>query len=72
MVIIGQQLHIPGTAYYTGVEVIGAADSYKVEFDQNGEPLVLSVPYGTSDDYQKISGKRITIIHKNGAVISYF
>ncbi|MGJ7919433.1 LysM peptidoglycan-binding domain-containing protein [Neobacillus sp. LXY-4] len=72
MVIIGQNLHIPGVALYTDATVIGASDSYSVEFDKNGEQLMLKVPYGTASKYQKMSGKTGTLIHKNGAVISFF
>nr|WP_318509615.1 LysM peptidoglycan-binding domain-containing protein [Bacillus sp. T3] len=69
-VIIGQKLHIPGVALFTEVEVIGAADSTTVEFDKNGDPLILTVPYGSASGYQELSGQNITIIHQNGALIS--
>jgi LysM repeat protein len=72
MVLIGQNLLIPGKADVSQAVIIGAADSFSVEFkDQNGE-FVLKVPYGTSNEYQDKSGQLVTIIHKNGAVISAF
>ncbi|AGK52566.1 LysM peptidoglycan-binding domain-containing protein [Bacillus sp. 1NLA3E] len=71
MVLIGQKLHIPGTANYFEATVVGAADPFSVEFEENGEPLVLTVPYGTATDYQKKSGQKGTIIYKNGALISF-
>ncbi|MFI8688240.1 LysM peptidoglycan-binding domain-containing protein [Rossellomorea sp. NPDC077527] len=72
MVLIGQNLFIPGKAEVTEAVIIGAADSFFVEFkDQNGE-FVLKVPYGTSGDYQNKSGQLVTLIHKNGAVISTY
>ncbi|WML46646.1 LysM peptidoglycan-binding domain-containing protein [Neobacillus sp. PS3-34] len=72
MVLIGQRLIIPGAAEISEVEVVGAADSFTVEFEQRGKPLVLEVPYGSASDYQKKSGQKVTVIHKNGAVISVF
>lgn len=71
IVLIGQKLHIPGIAYYFEATVVGAADSFSVEFEKNGEPLVLTVPYGSASDYQKKSGQKGTIIYKNGALISF-
>ncbi|WP_082693157.1 LysM peptidoglycan-binding domain-containing protein [Bacillus sp. FJAT-29814] len=71
-VLIGQQLKIPGKAIYTKATVVGAADNTKVEFKHKGESLVLTVPYGTGPDYQKIAGQKVTIIHKNNAVISTY
>lgn len=72
MVLIGQRLIIPGAAEISEAEVVGAADSFTVEFEQRGKPLVLEVPYGSASDYQKKSGQKVTVIHKNGAVISVF
>ncbi len=70
MVIIGQQLFIPGTASVSEVEIVGAADSFTVEFNDEGKLLVLKVPYGTASAYQEMSGQYVRVIHKNGAVIS--
>lgn len=72
MVLIGQNLFIPGKAEVSQAVIIGAVDSFSVEFKgENGE-FVLKVPYGTSQGYQKQSGQMVTIIHKNGAVISAY
>lgn len=72
MVLIGQKLMIPGNVQITNAEVVGAADSFTVEFSEQGEPLVLQVPYGSAGDYQKKSGQKVTIIHKNRSVISIY
>jgi LysM repeat protein len=72
MVLIGQRLTIPGQHHFSKAEIVGAADNFTVEFDQNGEPLVLKVPYGTASSYQNKSGQKVTVIHKNGAVISVY
>ncbi|MFD2442469.1 LysM peptidoglycan-binding domain-containing protein [Bacillus sp. CGMCC 1.16607] len=72
MVLIGQRLVIPGSTYFSEAQIVGAADNFTVEFDQKGKPLVLKVPYGAASDYQKKSGQKVTVIHKNGAVISVF
>jgi LysM repeat protein len=71
MVLIGQKLHIPGIAYYFEATVVGAADSFSVKFEQDGKPLILTVPYGAASEYQKKSGQKGTIIYKNGALISF-
>ncbi len=71
MVLIGQKLNIPGTVNYTEAKVIGAVDSFTVEFeDIHQEAFVLKVPYGSASSYQKKSGQQITVVHKNKAVIS--
>ncbi|WP_335868988.1 LysM peptidoglycan-binding domain-containing protein [Bacillus sp. 2205SS5-2] len=70
MVLIGQNLFIPGEAEVTEAEVIGTSDKFTVEFKKNGKTFSLEIPYGTSSVYQKKSGQIVTIIHKNGAVIS--
>ncbi|HZH62428.1 MAG TPA: LysM peptidoglycan-binding domain-containing protein [Metabacillus sp.] len=72
MVLIGQRLTIPGAADTSKVIVVGAADSFTVEFDHQGTPLVLKVPFGVTSDYQEMSGQKVTVIHKNRAVISIF
>ncbi|MHC0039664.1 LysM peptidoglycan-binding domain-containing protein [Pseudoneobacillus sp. C159] len=72
MVLIGQKLTIPGSLDFSKAEIVGAADNFTVEFDQNGEPLVLKVPYGTATDYQNKSGQKVTVIHKNGSVITVY
>lgn len=72
MVLIGQNLFIPGKAEVTEAVIIGAADSFSVEFKDRERDFVLKVPYGTSGDYQNKSGQSVTLIHKNGAVISTY
>ncbi|WP_163100802.1 muramidase family protein [Peribacillus alkalitolerans] len=72
MVLIGQRLSIPGIANHSEAKVIGAADSFTVEFEQNDKTFVLTVPYGAASKYQDKSGQKVTVIHKNGAVISVF
>ncbi len=69
MILIGQKLNIPGAVQIAEAEVVGAADSFTVEFTEQGKPLVLQVPYGTASDYQKKSGKKVHVIYKNGSVI---
>lgn len=69
MVLIGQRLAIPGEIHFSMAKVVGAADKFTVEFDQQGKPLVLKVPYGAAGGYQEKSGKMLTVVHKNGAVI---
>ncbi|WP_246197271.1 LysM peptidoglycan-binding domain-containing protein [Cytobacillus depressus] len=70
MVLIGQKLNVPGDFHYSKVEIVGAADSFTVEFLEQGKPLVLRVPYGTAADYQNKSGQKVNLIHRNGSVIS--
>ena len=70
MLLIGQNLFIPGKAEVTEAEIIGASDKFTVEFKESGKTFTLKVPYGTSSYYQDNSGRIVTVIHKNGAVIS--
>lgn len=70
MVLIGQRLSIPGKVDVTVAEVVGAADNFTVEFTNSKSTFVLKVPYGSASDYEKISGQKVKIIHKDGAVIS--
>ncbi|WNS75806.1 LysM peptidoglycan-binding domain-containing protein [Bacillus sp. DTU_2020_1000418_1_SI_GHA_SEK_038] len=72
MVLIGQKLNIPGSVQISKAEVVGAADSFTVEFTEQGKPLVLQVPYGTASDYQKKSSQKVHVIHKNGSVIQIY
>lgn len=72
MVLIGQKLTIPGPAISTKVKVVGSADNFTVEFKYLDEPFVLTVPYGSASDYEKRAGQEVTVIHKNGALISIF
>jgi LysM repeat protein len=72
MVLIGQRLTIPGDAEMTEAEIVGASDSFSVEFLHKGEYFVLKVPYGSAQDFQRKSGQGVKVIHKNGALISAF
>ncbi|MFF2445747.1 LysM peptidoglycan-binding domain-containing protein [Neobacillus sp. NPDC058068] len=72
MVLIGQKLTIPGPAISTKVKVVGSADNFTVEFKHRDEPFVLTVPYGSASEYEKRAGQEVTVIHKNGALISIF
>ena len=70
MVLIGQKLTIPGPVIHTKVKVVGAADNFTVEFQHKKKPLILKVAYGTANEYEKRSGQEVTVVHKNGALIS--
>ncbi|WP_171050801.1 LysM peptidoglycan-binding domain-containing protein [Bacillus sp. BHET2] len=70
MLLIGQNLFIPGKAEVTEAEIIGVPDKFTVELKKNGKSFSLKIPYGTSSDYQKKSGQIVIVIHRNGAVIS--
>ncbi|HAQ07092.1 MAG TPA: hypothetical protein DCR24_06070 [Bacillus bacterium] len=70
MVLIGQQLVIPGETESMTATVTGAADNFTVEFDTNGKSIPLKVAYGTASKYQELSGYELFITHKNGAVIN--
>jgi LysM repeat protein len=72
MVLIGQNLFIPGEAEVTKAVITGAVDSFSVEFKEGDKEFVLKVPYGTSEEYERNSGQLVTIIHKNKAVISLY
>ncbi|WP_341985192.1 LysM peptidoglycan-binding domain-containing protein [Rossellomorea oryzaecorticis] len=72
MVLIGQNLFIPGEAEVSQAVIIGAVDRFSVEFMDEDQEFVLKVLYGTSELYQKRTGQMVTIIHKNGAVISTY
>jgi LysM repeat protein len=72
MVLIGQKLVIPGKHEMTTAEVVGASDKFTVEFEKKGKPFVLKVPYGAGPNFEEKSGQTLTILHRNGAVISTF
>lgn len=72
MVLIGQNLIIPGESEVTEAEVIGAVDNFTVEFLYEGNEFTLKVPYGSASDYQNMSGHFVNVIHKNGALLSIF
>ena len=66
MVLIGQQLVIPGDIEVMEATVTGAADNFTVEFDKNGQAIPLKVAYGTARKYQELSGYEVLITYKNG------
>lgn len=70
IVLIGQRLSIPGSIDFSEVEVVGVADNFTVEFQDQGKVFVLKVPYGQASKYVKKSGKSMKVFHKNGAIIS--
>ncbi|WP_078548579.1 LysM peptidoglycan-binding domain-containing protein [Litchfieldia alkalitelluris] len=72
MVLIGQTLRISGEYRISEVKVVGAADHFTVEFDQQGKLFTLKVPYGQSSTFQNKSGELMTVVHKNGALITSF
>lgn len=70
MVLIGQKLLIPGEIETMEATVAGAADNFTVEFNQNGQAIPLKVAYGTARQYQELSGDKLIVSYKNGAVIN--
>jgi LysM repeat protein len=70
MVLIGQQLIIPGEIEFMDAIVTGAADNFTVEFEADGEAIPLNVAYGTARDYQELAGQHLVISYKNGALIN--
>jgi LysM repeat protein len=72
MVLIGQKLVIPGNHEMITAKVIGASDKFTVEFEKKGKPIVLKVPFGAGPNFEEKSGQTLTILHRNGAVISTF
>lgn len=70
MVLIGQQLIIPGETESMTATVTGAADNFTVEFDKKGKAVPLKVAYGTARQYQELAGYEVLITYKNGAVIN--
>jgi LysM repeat protein len=70
MVLIGQQLMIPGEIEFVEATVTGAADNFTVEFDIDGKAIPLKVSYGTAQKYQQLSGNPLFVSYKNGALIN--
>jgi peptidoglycan DL-endopeptidase LytE len=68
--LIGQKLIIHEESPYVDAEVVGAADNFTVEFKTEDGYVALKVAYGTAQDYQKLSGKKVSISYKNGALVS--
>ncbi|MFO1444324.1 LysM peptidoglycan-binding domain-containing protein [Bacillus sp. Bva_UNVM-123] len=69
MVLINQKLIIMDNINYKKVKVVGAVDTFTVEFVANKQAFTLKVPYGTASTYQKLAGKEVIISYKNGALI---
>ncbi len=70
MVLIGQQLVIPGKVKIMEATVTGAADNFTVEFEIDGKAIPLKVSYGTAREYQHLTGQQVLISYKNGALIN--
>ncbi|GAM12651.1 cell wall-binding protein [Mesobacillus selenatarsenatis SF-1] len=70
MVLIGQQLVIPGEIEFMEATVTGAADNFTIEVESDGKAIPLKVSYGTARKYQDFAGQRVFITYKNGALIS--
>jgi LysM repeat protein len=71
MVLIGQQLMIPGEIEFVEATVTGAADNFTVEFEIDGKAISLKVSYGTAQKYQQLSGNPLFVSYKNGALINF-
>jgi hypothetical protein len=71
MVLIGQQLMIPGEIEFVEATVTGAADNFTVEFEIDGKAIPLKVSYGTAQKYQQLSGNPLFVSYKNGALINF-
>lgn len=69
MVLINQKLIIMDNISYKKAKVVGAVDSFTVEFNANKQTFTLKVPYGTAQSYQKLAGKEVIVSYKNGAII---
>jgi LysM repeat protein len=70
MVLIGQQLMIPGEIKFVEATVTGAADNFTVEFVTAGLVIPLKVSFGTAQEYQKLDGQALLVVYKNGALIN--
>jgi LysM repeat protein len=70
MVLIGQQLVIPGEIELMEATVTGAADNFTVEFETDGKAIPLKVSYETARKYEDFAGQRVFVAYKNGALIN--
>lgn len=74
-VLIGQELMIKQkNLMKVNATVGGAVDNFSVEFIINGEPTVLKVAYGTTDNFERISGEKIELVFykaHHSALVSY-
>ncbi|MEW8971277.1 MAG: LysM peptidoglycan-binding domain-containing protein [Mesobacillus sp.] len=70
MVLIGQQLFIPGDIEFMEATVNGAADNFTVEFEADGKAIPLKVSYKTARKYEELAGQRVVAAYRNGALIN--
>jgi hypothetical protein len=70
MVLIGQQLVIPGEIQFMEATVNGAADNFTVEFEADGKAVPLKVAYKTARKYEELAGQRVVAAFRNGALIN--
>ncbi|WP_213370055.1 LysM peptidoglycan-binding domain-containing protein [Mesobacillus boroniphilus] len=70
MVLIGQQLVIPGEIEIMEATVTGAADNFTVEFETDGEAVPLKVSYKAARKYEELAGQRVLVSFKNDALIN--
>ncbi|MFC0559272.1 LysM peptidoglycan-binding domain-containing protein [Halalkalibacter alkalisediminis] len=65
-ILIGQKLVINhSNIVTTKATVVGAVDSTHVAFYANNLELVLKVPYGQSQKYEKLAGETVNIVFQN-------
>ncbi|WP_158651617.1 LysM peptidoglycan-binding domain-containing protein [Mesobacillus jeotgali] len=70
MVLIGQQLVIPGEIEFMEAIINGAADNFTIEVENDGKAIPLKVSYGTAREYEEFAGQRVFVAYKNGALIN--
>ena len=70
MVLIGQQLVIPGEIEFMEATINGAADNFTVEFETDGKAVPLKVSFGTARKYGELEGQRVLVSFKNDALIN--
>ncbi|MBT2691806.1 LysM peptidoglycan-binding domain-containing protein [Bacillus sp. ISL-55] len=70
MVLIGQQLAIPGEIEFMEATINGAADNFTIEVESDGKAIPLKVSYGTARKYEEFAGQRVFLSYKNGALIN--
>jgi LysM repeat protein len=70
MVLIGQQLFIPGDIEFMEATLNGAADNFTVEFEADGKAIPLKVSYKTARKYEELAGQRVVAAYRNGALIN--
>lgn len=67
VILIGQKLVIAqSNIIKTRGIVVGAVDSKHVAFTVNNAELVLKVPYGQSEKYEKLAGETVEIVYQAG------